>query len=728
MLQPYDPCPCGSGKKFKWCCQAIYADIRKAQDQFEMGQQDAALRLIDTVVQAHSDNPEAWGNKAMLLARAGKIEEAEEALEEAFKRNPQYPTGLLLRAQFRLNEGELPGALLLARRAAEAFDPAAHDFLAQVYHIIFDAEMSQQRVLAAHTALSLTVRFAPAAEQLRQVLDTYFGPEGPLPEAARKQYAFRLPAPQDAARRARWDRELPEIPASRLGMLATLCEEIAQADEKDTAAWFNLGVVRAWLGDHPAAVAALEKSLAHETDDARAREASALGEVLRMGLGMEAQCDYLQHGFAFQITNAQAATQLLRSWHEEGRMLVQPTEEQHTIAAIVLDFAKSIATGDAPVRPEQGTFAAYLHIVGAALRMRGPNRESIERLRDIFREKLGLPADVAEIHESPMPFHDLILPSLIFPTGPKSQLTPERVQELARKHFTEKWIHQPLKSLAGNSPIDAAGSAVLKRKLAGVVDFLSQCCEGPYLNQADFNVVRHKLGLAPVAVPAPQPTPQPVAEVQPEKTPTTPTTPSTPTTPTAPATPATPALKIPGMNAAELGTLDVASLTVPQLEQAHQTAAKLDAKELAKHFAETLIARPAEASKNDRYPFYSYLILRSLADNEPDKAISYAEAGGTFDAEHNNGARRDDFDLRKGQVFARKGDADKAAEVFDGVLERSPDNVKVRIEVIETFLRLKKGKLALRFAEAGIERARDKMDRDSEGHFEELAASARKMG
>jgi tetratricopeptide (TPR) repeat protein len=724
MLQPYDPCPCGSGKKFKWCCQAIYADIRKAQEQFEQGQQEAALRLIDQVVQAHKDNPEAWGNKAMLLARAGKIEEAEEALEAAFAINPQYPTGLLLRAQFRLNEGEIPGALLLARRAAEAFDPAAQDYLAQVYHIIFESELSQQRIPAAHAALALTVRFAPAADQLRQVLEGYFGPEGPLPASARKVYAFRAPASKDAARRAKWETALPEVPPSRLGALATLCEEIASGDETDSAAWFNLGLARAWLGDHPAALTAIEKSLAHEPDDALARESATLGEVLRMALGMEAHCDYLQHGFAFQIANAQAATALLREWHAEGRLLVQPTEEQHTIAAIVLDFQKGIVTDTADSRPDQGTFAAYLHIVQTALRMRGPNRASVENLRDTFREKLGLPMGEAELNSSPMPFHDLILPALVFPTGPKSPLTPERVKELARKHFVEKWLHQPLKSLAGNSPIDAAGSTALKRKLAGVVDFLSQCCEGAYLNQADFNVVRHKLGLEPVEV-APEPETPAEAQVEVQTGTATPT-PTTPTTPTPAATPAK--LNIPAMNAAELAALEIPTLTVPQLASAHQTAVKLDAKELAKHFAETLVARPAEAEKNDRYPFYSYLILRALADGEHDRALTLADAGGTFDADHNAAARRDEFDLRKGQVHARKGDNDKAAEVFGSLLERSPDNAKLRVEIIETLLRLKKGKLALQFAEAGIARARDKMDRDAEGHFSELAASARKLG
>jgi uncharacterized protein YchJ len=43
---PYAPCPCGSGKKFKWCCQPIYAGIHRAFEQDASGQHDAALRTI----------------------------------------------------------------------------------------------------------------------------------------------------------------------------------------------------------------------------------------------------------------------------------------------------------------------------------------------------------------------------------------------------------------------------------------------------------------------------------------------------------------------------------------------------------------------------------------------------------------------------------------------------------------------------------------------------------
>ena len=115
-LDPYSPCPCGSGKKFKWCCQPIYVGINRAWEQEGNGQHEVALRLMDEVTLANPGNPEAWGQKARLLYAHGRLEDAENALQKAFDINPNYPYGLLLRASFRLHEGEYTGALLLARR------------------------------------------------------------------------------------------------------------------------------------------------------------------------------------------------------------------------------------------------------------------------------------------------------------------------------------------------------------------------------------------------------------------------------------------------------------------------------------------------------------------------------------------------------------------------------------------------------------------------------------
>src|SRR5262245_35925714 len=149
-IDPYATCPCGSGKKVKWCCQDIRADIQHAFDQENEGQHEVAMRILEDLARKHPDKPEVFGRKAQIHFAHGQVEEREAALQKAFDIDANYPFGLLLRARLRLNEGELTGALLLARKAAEAYDPGATDQLSEVYSLIADCEMNRHRPLAAH--------------------------------------------------------------------------------------------------------------------------------------------------------------------------------------------------------------------------------------------------------------------------------------------------------------------------------------------------------------------------------------------------------------------------------------------------------------------------------------------------------------------------------------------------------------------------------------------------
>src|SRR5947208_444463 len=115
-LDPYSTCPCGSGKKFKWCCAPYFPTVEKAFEQE--------------------------------------------------------------------NEGEMIGALLLYRKAAEAYDLEAHEQLASTYIKIYQGESMLNRPVAARAALERAAHFVPADAELRAQLDGEFGEDGPYPAAA----------------------------------------------------------------------------------------------------------------------------------------------------------------------------------------------------------------------------------------------------------------------------------------------------------------------------------------------------------------------------------------------------------------------------------------------------------------------------------------------------------------------------------------------------------------
>jgi tetratricopeptide (TPR) repeat protein len=708
-LDPYVSCPCGSGKKFKWCCAPYYASVEKAFELERVGQHETALQTIQDLTRKHGEQPAVWGYYAQFLYNAGQAEQAEEAITEALKRNPNFGMAFFLRGMFRQNEGELIGALMLFRKAAEAYDPEAHDQLAHVYELIFRNELMLNRPVAAQAALERAVNFLPGDPEAREQFEALFGAESRLPLCARKKYAFRPTA-----------KKVPDAAATgKLGDARKAFETLTSQTPDDPAAWFNLGLVLAWLGEQPKAVDALTKSVELETDDHRAEEAAALAEVLRCGAGMENDADYLEHGFFLPIRDPQPVMGFLQQLDQSRRLLgVRANQETGEISGMLVEELPSLlAVGSTTL----AKVAAKLVIAQGVVRIWHPDRTSAAKVADEFRSRLNLAVQEPVETTTPINLGDVALEALAYPTQ-TADITQaeEKLRDHARHFFEDVWLHRPLKALGGSNPLDAVGSKLLRKRVFGAVKFVEDCFTGvvPHkkvgndvvpMSVYDFAALRHKLGLEYVSAPPPdvkvpaEPKPAPAAP------------------PPAPAK-----REISAMNAAELAGLDVAALSTDDLDQAMRAALKLDARDLAVAFAQAGVGRPFDPAKPDRYPMYAVLVTGAVSEGDTTKALQYANDGAWYDGERNEGRRATEYGLRKAQLYAKAKDADKAAAEFDALIAHNPDEPRFYTTAAEEMLRLRQGAKALAFAERGLEKARSIGNRDLEGHCQELAAAARK--
>ncbi|MBX9584483.1 MAG: hypothetical protein K2X87_29635, partial [Gemmataceae bacterium] len=500
----------------------------------------------------------------------------------------------------------------------------------------------------------------------------------------------------------------------------------------DPAAWFNLGLVLAWVGEQPKAVEALNKSVELETDDHRAEEAAALAEVLRCGQGMEDDADSVEHGFILPIRDPEPVMGWLQGLGQSRRLLgVQVNEENGTIQGMVIEELPGLlAVGGTTL----ARVVAKLAVVQGVVRVWHPERDGPARLADEIRTRVNLAVEQPVETRTPVNFADVALDALAYPTQTADMAqAEEKLRDHARHYFEDVWAHRPRKSLAGNTPLDAVGSSHLRKRVFGAVRFVADCFAGVVPQKRadgkvvpvevyDFAGLRHKLGLEYVSAPpphvevptapAPQPTggtPVPQEQKQPADAGRSPKT-----------------RAIVDMNAGELGQLDAGALSVDELEQAMRAALKLDARELAVAFARAGVAKPADPGKPDRYPLYATAITGAAAEGNMAGAVELADAGERYDAQHNAGSRANEFGLRKAQLFAKGKDADRAAAEFDRLIARNPDEGKYYTAAAEEMLRLRNGPKALAFAEQGLAQARRSGNRDLEGHCQELAAAAKR--
>jgi tetratricopeptide (TPR) repeat protein len=690
-IDVYAPCPCGSGKKFRWCCQPIQAQINKAFQQDEDGQHETAMRLMDELTREHATNPEAWGRKAQLLFENGRYDDAEKALDRALELNPNYPFGYYLRGSFRRAEGELPGALLLFRQAAERYDPEAREALGQLYALIGDTELKLNNPVAARMALQLAVRFEP---RYQQSFEQVFGPDAPLPAPAKRAYAYREALAGAAAeRKTAWEKAQRAASAGKLGEALRTFAELSAADEQDAAAWYNLGLSRAWAGENGPALDALDRHVGLEKDESKAIEAWELGEVLRTGHGMEERADYVEHAAAFPIRDPQRMVQVLEELSRAGVVLLSVLSEQEgVLSGMFLEQQPTLAVVPSGVRDARLQAHLLVSLSQGFLRVWSLSPEDMHAATAELRQRAG-PA-LGEPHErrSPAPFAAVFDRGVVVPVGLTDAAEVQgRMARSQEQYLEDRWPHQPLRSLSGVPPIDAAGHASLRVKLLAIVQYLQDCAPLTDLKY-DFDRLRRKLGLLETRTEAK----------------------------------AGPDLAV--LGAAELAGLNPEALDDQQLEEAYHAALRLDARDLAGRFGRTLLARPASPQHADRYPIVNQLVQQTLAEGDFSVALDLLNTGEKNDCEQNEGRRRNDYELRRGQIQAKSGELEAAQGTFERLLERAPAELKYAGTAAETMLSARQGRRALRFAELGLTRARQQNNRDSEQYFLELVDAAKRQG
>lgn len=695
-MDPYASCTCGSGKKFKWCCQPIQDEINQVFALLEQGQAEAALRAMEEVTARHPTNPQVWGQKAQVQYLIGQHAEAEATLDKAFELFPTYPFGFFLKASFRTNEGEIAGGLLLLRKAAEHYDPNAMDMLAQIHVDIFNCEMKLNHPVAARAALDLAARFQPANEEIRKAVQNIFEGENPnLPLSARRLYHFKSPPSASPEVRHAWENVLKTPGAATLAKAAHLFDQLTQADERDSAAWYNLALCRAWMGQNARAVEALDRYLALETDEAQAGQAWALAEVLRLGHGMEDQADIVVHSISFGLTNPETFVAALEELQREGRLTgTRVDEEQGVLSGVILEVPPPALTPELQAKQALRP-AAYLVMMGSVVRLWNVDRELLQSTFTQLQQKLGPVIAQPHTAREPAKFVDVLSEALRIPRNATNQEEmAQRMREGFEKHFEEAWIHRPLKSLGGVTPLDAVGHGTLRKKLRGIIQFIRECAQMTK-HVYDLDRLERKLGLTGAA---------PAATATEGKTP----------------------IDISALSTAELAGLNTDSLSASELDQAYQAAIKLDARELAGKFAGILVEKPAYPERPDRFPLFQLLINQAVAQSNFDDALEYVNDGERDDCEHNEGKRRNEYELRRAQLHAKRGEFDDAERVYDALISRVPTELNYRVNAAETMLSARQGPRALKYAKEGAAAALKAQNRDLEGHFKELTEAAQR--
>jgi tetratricopeptide (TPR) repeat protein len=258
LVDPYSPCPCGSDKKYKWCCQKAESFVERAQRLVESNQLEAAVGILNEGLAKHPDSPWLKLRKSLLLAALHRHEEAKECCTSVLRDQPDHIGAAILRLRVVLSSDSPDAAALELQHALKRIKPEQRHRLVRMIGLVADQLARVERIPAAlkHYALAVgneSSGESPFATALRELK----AEPGISPWLKEPYTLSPPPANLGEAQREPFDRAL-EWAREGLFESAASAFELLTADRvAGVAAERNLGLCRLWLGDEPGAAEAL---------------------------------------------------------------------------------------------------------------------------------------------------------------------------------------------------------------------------------------------------------------------------------------------------------------------------------------------------------------------------------------------------------------------------------------------------------------------------------------
>lgn len=502
-LDAYSPCPAGTGKKIKFCCQDLLGDLQKIDRMLEGEQFQAALSQVERLEEKHPGRACLLSLHCLLLRITQRLEDAESLAAKFLQLHPQNPVAIAETAVVTAARQGGRAAMPLLQRAMEAAGQEIPSRLYEMLTAVGQILAMEGEFLAARAVLQwavMLVRDDPMPQELlgrinssrdlpvwikdeRRLLDC--PADGPW----KKEFDDAL----EAARRGRWS-------VAEQRFLAIM----AQAGDQP-AAWRNVAVLRGWLADRVGCIKALGKYSSLDVPVEDAAEAAAIGLFLSEDpLGDRADVLNLTYPVidVERFQSAVASTPQFRPMRIDPASLAEEGNPPPLAAYLVLN--RDLPTGDGPIElakvPRLLCQALYfgkqtdrearleLHPVAA-----GEERAVEAVLNQWFPGALG-PLAERLVTERMSQTQELLARNWSLPR----ETSREQVADLIRQHYDEafldRWPANPLGILDGRSPQEAAGEPRYRTPLLAAILLVEFWAEH-HGAEFDFNRLRTRLGL-----------------------------------------------------------------------------------------------------------------------------------------------------------------------------------------------------------------------------------------
>lgn len=502
-VDPYAPCPCGSGQKFKWCCHKVEAQAERAHRLFENGQIEAAIQVLQEGLRKEPGNAWLLTRKAIYQVQLKQYDAAKESVGLVLRKNPRHLGALVLLTQLRLqtdgplagvaqlqqalasvDEVQRPGLAVLIRLIGMVLDRAG-EYPSALRHLKLFGTLTGREDLSGPTIQAIERK--PSVTPWLKNPEELAPPPPDLSDASRERFVQAL----TWAEQGLWSSA-----ASAFEVLSTEPEAGAETER-------NLGLCRLWILDHDGAVSALRRAVDRLGTTVEAVDLEALAQQQQYDVSdSDDQVEHVE--LTWPLRNRERLLQTLRSdsmveEEESGPLDPEDPDSPEVTSFTLLDRPKLESLSGRKVE-DIPVVVGWVNVSQDSVWIETYDDGRLDALVERFTTLAE--GSIAPAHPKTKVLDQISKSSLALTIEwrlPEGLDVEEQIRwqvEQTAWVVREVWPKTPMPYLKGRTPLEAgkAGDAVVPLR-AALMQF--QTPELSWHRLVDFSALRARLGIEP---------------------------------------------------------------------------------------------------------------------------------------------------------------------------------------------------------------------------------------
>ncbi|MCA9237840.1 MAG: SEC-C domain-containing protein [Planctomycetales bacterium] len=510
-VNPYAPCPCGSGKKLKFCCSDLVHEIEKIDKLIHADQPRAALARCEQLLAKTPDRASLLDLAAMLKLSLEDIDGAAVLVQQFLQAHPESPTAHAQAALLAAAQEDAPAALDQLQTALELCGHEMPQRVLEAIGAVGHALLLAGDIVAARAYLLLYAGISPDDDNQAIELLLRLNMQSGLPLLLREP--LNLVQDLENADKATTDSFAEAVQLGQRGLWRRAAEAFAQlrrAVGPLPPVVFNLALCRGWCADKEAFAAGMHEfaALAGTQDGVPhddAVEAEALAQLVAPGEGgalIETVCLSYPAADADVVAERLASDKRVESYPVDPETF-EPNEETPPRNTYLLLDRPAPESGVDIAIDRVPNVLGFVSLYGkrtdrsAMVKLTTDNDQLFSVVTSLLAEIVGDAIGGEEsrdvLAEKPASEESLSwrwrLPDDTPPAHRRELLAERR-----RRAILEDWIEAPQAALGGVAPQAAAEKTELKIPLAAAVLIIEQAAVNPR-ERSLFVELREKLKL-----------------------------------------------------------------------------------------------------------------------------------------------------------------------------------------------------------------------------------------